>query len=178
VVRTGMTSDRVALLERAVGDFDAAFERLLHAGGSDERRRALSETLDRLYELRGYRESQPPSKQDYWTKADRSRPGCITEGIVALRGVKVHDITKEFSPVYQPLCPSENLAPSKYLSPGANLCWLPISQMRSEVLAVLQSRKKTYPYYAGYVAGQIVLPTLAQAREFLVQDTYLGPLRQ
>ena len=85
-------------------------------------------------------------------------------------------MTHKLSPAYQPLYPSDDLYPSEYLFPGANLCWLDIGQMGSEVLAALRSREKTYPYYAGYVAGQIVLPTLAQAREFLVQDTYLGPL--
>jgi hypothetical protein len=56
----------------------------------------LSEALHWLYELRGYRESQPQPKQDYRDRAARARPGCIIEGIVALCGVKVYDVTKEF----------------------------------------------------------------------------------
>ena len=157
-----------------VDDFDAEFDRLLHARDTDEQRRALRSVLETLYSLRAHREGGA-AKAAYRSRASSCHDGRMTEGIVQMRGQLIHNVVRQYSPEERPLLPEPATYTGNYTFPGSNLVWLHPTERKDplphDVLA-----DPRYPFYASTVASQPVLETLQVAREFLVNDPVLGPL--
>lgn len=160
---------------KVIEDFDFAFSQLVAAKmDSDEQRRSFDHALDRLYEIRAYREGETGSaKGKYRTFAQGATGGRTTEGIVFLRGQKVHNIARAVRPEERDAYPSDTFFPSNWTYPGANLTWLSESELAEPL------NRKANPtggsYYDNDVAGHLVLPTLDIARNWLVHDTDLFP---
>jgi hypothetical protein len=111
-------------VDDVIVDLDAALDRLASAIGTDdvETRRALRESLARLYELRVYRAgTSRDEKTAYHNRAALSQAGNRTEGIVWLRGRKTHDLIAQLAPAIETLYPSNRTFPGEYTYPGANL---------------------------------------------------------
>ena len=157
-------------------DFDADFERLRHAQDPDEQRRALRSVLETLYALRAYREGDNKiDKATYHNRADASREGQVTEGVILIRGELLHRAVKRHAPEEKLLYPSETTYPGNWTFPGSNLVWLHPAEMVDPLRQKILNDGR-YPFYVAHVAGQPVLGTLQIARDFLVNDPVLGPL--
>jgi hypothetical protein len=165
---------RVSYVQETVEDLNVAFGNLQGAGGHQTlQRRALKATLDNLYRLRAHR----AEAQTYLRRSDSCDAGRITEGITYLRGVLTHHITKPVAPENQPLYPGDDVYPSEDLFPGTNLTWLDASDVfRMQPQPAGGQRKVQAEFYRSHVGGRLVLPTIRVAREFLINDSHLGPL--
>lgn len=166
----------MSALSDLVDDFDAEFDRLLHAQTADEQRRALRSVLETLYSLRCHREDNTrPARSAYRTRASACHGGRVTEGIVLLRGQLIHKIVKRHAPEMRPLYPGPKTFPGRYTFPGSNLIWLEPTEMPDQLPSDVVSDPR-YPAYVTDVAGLLVLATLQTAKDFLVNDPVLGPL--
>lgn len=154
-------------------DLQAAIDRLQQAGtDAVEQRRAFREVLAVLYDLREYRKTQH-GEAPYYAEADGCLEGRVTEGIIALRGARVHDVTNESRPEPRPLYPSDRLFPGTHLHPGHNLTW---RQQTDMTWPLATWSKKGLSFYDADVAGLPVSQTLAMAQAFLAGPRWLGAL--
>ncbi|MCA1695511.1 MAG: hypothetical protein LC749_12695 [Actinobacteria bacterium] len=172
------------LLLRAVREFDdtaedlrAAFDNLRAVGGEEpHQRRALKTVLNELYRVQEYRcGCNKVNKQPYFAHAESCDPGKITLGIVFLRGVLTQHVIKQVRPTKQPLYPSEDLSPSDDLSSGSNFVWISGTDLL-EVHTPEPQFANVQPYYNSHVGGQLMLPTIRQAIDFLLTDPVVGKL--
>ncbi|MFB8281692.1 hypothetical protein [Nocardia colli] len=165
-------------VDELIGDLDVAIETLRKAATPREKRMGVAAVLDHLYKLRCLREGEPgPDRDSYNLRVGAQRAGKVAEGISLLRGEMTHDVTMEIVPTDQLLYPSENLFPSENIYPGKQLIWLYLSDMVDQLDPGGPPTPELTPpkdprrgYYAKYVAGQSVLQTAVEARNFLAAD--------
>jgi hypothetical protein len=177
--RTGVS---VTAITAAVGDLDAAIERLERAQATpasapdDEQRRALDETLTCLFRIRDVRKGKGAARTNsYIAAADGCSAGQTTEGLVVARNTRLHELTHAIAPGSKGLFPGLNTFPGRHTFPGFALTWLRTSEMDPTIATALQA-KPTYRYYDAAVAGLPVLQTVQTARAFLTNPSPLGPL--
>lgn len=150
-----------------IDDIDAAIERVRRAATPEEMRRAVKNALDELYSLRTHREgSTKPLNKAYYRRAEVVRAGQVAEGLSLVRGTKAHDALKDVDPCVQLLYPGGNLFPGENTFPGPQLVWLKPEDM-VDPLSDSQPRRA---FYEDVVAGQPVMETLLEARDFLASD--------
>jgi hypothetical protein len=171
----------VTFAQTLMSDFDAATERLLASTpGTDEFRRALKEQLNEVYAVQQHRCNQI-EKRGYLSLALTVPGGRVTQGLIALRAVPVHEVASlaRVLPVPSPLYPGESLFPSADLYPGSVLTWLGTDHMvdAPDRLARPGSGPEDgAPCYRTDVAGRPVRQTLADARAWLFTGAGLPSL--
>ena len=161
--------------EEAVSDFEAAFDRLAKAfGGKDEQRRAWLETVNHTFRIREYRRQQcekRAGKGSYYPIAAAHEFGRTTEGILVVRNIATHILAVRANPESRMLYPGPKVFPSDYLCPGdGNLFWLDIHELDPAATQKVSGGDKCN-YYRDKVAGLLVLGTLLEVREFLINDS-------
>ncbi|WP_217615965.1 hypothetical protein [Cellulomonas sp. GbtcB1] len=84
----------------AVGDLDAAIDRLRLARWADEaeQRRALNEAMGCVYRLRNRVQLLVADLDRYYSMADQHVPARIVEAIVLVRGAGEHDFLRDVEP--------------------------------------------------------------------------------
>ena len=92
--------------------------------------------------------------------------GKITESVIVIRGRMTHGALNDIRPSIKLAFPGPKFFPSTYTCPSRNLTWLELDDMSSTDRIELE-RRDDHQRYASYVTGQMVLPTLNVAREFL-----------
>ncbi len=164
-------------VDETTEDLHAAFDDLRAASGEHPRhRRALKAVLNELYRVQEYRRGRTKfSRTTYYTHAKSCDTGKVTLGVVFLRGVLTHHLIKQVQPTRQPLYPSQDLYPSEYLYPGSNFVWISGTDLL-RVHTPDPGHKKDLPYYESHVGGQLMLPTIKQAIDFLLTDPIVAEL--
>lgn len=160
-------------MAKAVEDLDHALVAFESSAQPDELRRTLRTILGEVNRLREHRRATLTSAV-YFARWDKSSEGQVTEALIMVRGFSEHDLTRPVSPESRGLYPGE-IYPSGYLYPGTNLVWLPQTELPFVMLPIREAQDRR-PEYDRHLAGQPVAATFAIARQFLVEDTWLGPL--
>jgi len=157
--------------DETADDLRVAFEDLRTAGGDEpHHRRALKAVLNELYRVHEYRLGRDKIHSNvYYPHAKSCDVGKVTLGILYLRGVLTHHLIKQVPPTSEPLYPSENLYPSEDLFPGANFVWISGADL-NKVHTPDPQFAKSQPFYDSHVGGQLMLPTIRQAIDFLLAD--------
>lgn len=117
---TECNNGHVSSPPEVVSDFDAAVARIRAAGGDhNEQRRAMVETLAQLYRLHQIRTrgGDKAATSLYNQKADVSHAGRVTQGVLIMRVMVTHEVTRLVIPHVSPLYPSKNLYPGADLYP-------------------------------------------------------------
>lgn len=92
-----------------------------------------------------------------------------------VRGFSEHDLVRAIVRQQQGLFPGETTIPSEHLYPGSNLVWVPLD----ELPFTLKHTNPKFNHEAAYtkhLSRRPVAGSLAVARDFLVEDTWLGPI--
>jgi hypothetical protein len=84
-------------------------------------------------------------------------------------------VIKQVRPTKQPLYPSEDLSPSEDLNPGSNFVWISGTDLL-KVHTPEPQFANAQPYYDSHVGGQLMLPTIRQAIDFLLTDSVVVKL--
>src|SRR5664279_791435 len=117
-------------IDDVIGDLDDAIENFTRAlGGTDAQRRTLRVALACIYELRVHREGTGEERTAYHLRAEKTKNGLITEGLVFLRGKATHFVTKVLDPAKQPLLPRGKTLPGKHTFVGSNVVWRPCADL-------------------------------------------------
>jgi hypothetical protein len=170
--------------DETVEDVRAAFDTLRAAGSAQpQQRRALRAVLNELYRLQEYRlgyvvpdDRGRANAGPYFARAASCDPGRTILGILYLRGVLTHHLTKPVEPSTEPLYPSATLYPGENVHPGQNLTW--ISGPELQAVHTPQDRYARHEsYYIGHVGNHLVLPTIQQAIEFLTTDPVIVTMK-
>lgn len=154
----------------AVGDLDAAIERLRLARWADEaeQRRALNEAMGCVYRLRNQVQNLVADLDRYYSMADQQVPVRIVEAIVLVRGAGEHDFMRDVEPRARYAYFGPRTFPSRNLfADDRNLYW----RARSDLTYDLTARDRKYGprlarYYDEHLDGFLVLDTLDAARAF------------
>jgi len=155
-------------------DLDAAIGRLGAAGADiEEQRRALQVTSLCLRVLRGYRNA---TVAGYPAKADQAAGGQAVEAIFGLRGKPVYDLVVDVGSRSQLHYPREDLLRGDEVVPGSYLIWRQPADVVPPLLPAHFVPPKAFGFYMSRLAGRMVLPTLQNARDFLVSSVTLGSL--
>lgn len=159
-----------------VSDLDAALERFAEASALAEQRRALSEALQHIYSLRAHREGPTTAgKQVYRAAAARDPDGRIVEGLAVIRGVLVHDVTKEVGPSMAGGAFQASAFDLRAFACGT-LTWLRDTEMTHPLSRSPAIKPARLANYDTDIAGHPVSETLHAARRFLVESSSLPPL--
>jgi hypothetical protein len=152
-------------IEDLFDDVDAAFESLKLSGDDETgQRRAGRAVLGALFELR--EQLRLGLGGAYWMAVENDLRGKICEGVIVIRGRMTHGALNDIRPSIKLALPGPKFVPSTYTYPGMNLTWLELDDMPPTDRGELE-RRDDRQRYTSYVAGQMVLPTLNVAREFL-----------
>lgn len=173
-------------LDETEQDVRDAFEDLRMAAGAEpQQRRALKAVLNELYRLQEYRlgptkvkgkKRRRANKKAYFGHAESCDSGKVTLGVVYLRGVLTHHLTKPVQPVMQQLYPGETVHPGPDVYPGPNIAWISAAELKLFHKPDPEFAKSE-PYYISHVGGHLVLPTIRQAIEFLLADPVIVTLK-
>lgn len=157
--------------DETADDLRYAFKELQVAGTAEPRhRRALKAVLNELYRVQEYRLGRKKVHRGaYFAHAKSCDAGKVTLGVTFLRGVLTHHLIKQVQPTTQLQYPSEDAYPGKYRFPGTNFVWITGAELSSKHTPD-PGFAGNQPYYNSHVGGQMMLPTLEQAIDFLLTD--------
>ena len=160
----------------ALEDFDAAFDELARAAEGDDTatRRSLRAVLACLYELREAKRRSASNDDVYFAQATQTTAGNVAEGVCWMRGKMVHLLTNQVAPAQRPLYPSDDLYPSDHVYPGSNLTWRTVDEIDPHLSSSRERNPMGREQFRRHVAGQVVLPSLLEARNFLASAAEAG----
>jgi len=129
--------------------------------------------------MREFRQGRPVGstkehRTAYAQRVDACGGGKVTQGVVFLRGVLTHHLVKQVEPVPTPLYPPFYPGPDTF--PGANFTWLTTDVLLAIHPDVPKQQVAQFEHGRSHVAGQMMLPTLRQAIDFLLNDPVIVTL--
>lgn len=162
----------------ALGDLDAAIDRLRLARSADEaeQRRALNEAMGCVYRLRNRVQLLVADLDRYYSMADQHVLARVVEAIVLVRGAGEHDFLRDVEPCARFAYLGSRTFPSSNLfADDRNLYW----RARSDLAYDLTARDRRHgpslaQFYDDHLAGYLVLDTLHAARSFFESSTSDG----